>query len=202
MEKGTKIFTKVFHEVSWWLLFFGLIFSCIRLQKANTQIETLIVEVRYANKAEEQAQKELELYKGLYRALEESYEQQEQSYIEQHLAEPETIDLPTKTLTVKVSAYCPCPICCGIWSKDHPCRQGTDYEQTTALGAVPTAGHTISVDPEVIPLGSKVRIDGHEYTAEDTGGAIKGNRIDMFFATHQEALDWGLQTKEIKVYEN
>ncbi|MFR5613204.1 MAG: 3D domain-containing protein [[Clostridium] innocuum] len=41
-------------------------------------------------------------------------------------------------------------------------------------------GHTIAVDPDVIPLGSKVLIDGHVYVAEDVGGAVKGNVIDIY----------------------
>ena len=45
----------------------------------------------------------------------------------------------------------------------------------------------------MIPMGSHVIIDGHEYIAEDTGGAIKGNRIDVFFDSHQDALNFGVK---------
>lgn len=71
----------------------------------------------------------------------------------------------------------------------HICNAGPPYK--TASGTVVTAGRTIAVDPDVIPLGTKVLINGHLYVAEDTGGAIKGNRIDIAVATHQEALDLG-----------
>ena len=85
-----------------------------------------------------------------------------------------------------VTAYCPCPACCGEWA------DGLTYTETVA-----TEGRTIAVDPDVIPLGSKVDINGYEYIAEDIGGAIKGNRIDMFFEKHEDALNFGKQYHEI-----
>ena len=59
-----------------------------------------------------------------------------------------------------------------------------------------TAGRTIAAPPE-IPFGTKISINGHIYTVEDRGGAIKGNRIDIYFESHQEALDFGVQHIEI-----
>ncbi len=56
----------------------------------------------------------------------------------------------------------------------------------------------IAVDPNVIPLGSKVYVDGYGYAvAADTGGAIKGNRIDVFFPTKEQAYRWG--SRKVKV---
>lgn len=80
----------------------------------------------------------------------------------------------------KITHYCNCSICCGRWSGG-----------PTASGTMPTPDHTIAVDPHVIPLGTSVLIDGVEYFAEDTGSAIKGNRIDIYCDSHQEALDRG-----------
>lgn len=58
----------------------------------------------------------------------------------------------------------------------------------------------ISVDPTVIPLGSKVWVEGYgEAIAGDTGGAIKGNVIDIFIPTKQEALNWGRKTVKVKI---
>lgn len=57
---------------------------------------------------------------------------------------------------------------------------------------------TIGVDPKVIPYGTKVVINGHTYIAEDTG-AIKGNKIDIFFNTHEEAIRFGKQTLTIEI---
>lgn len=107
--------------------------------------------------------------------------------------EPEPESLGEFVLT----AYCPCVHCCGEWSAEHPSRIGTDYIQKTASGTIPTAGRTIGVDPSVIPFGTTVIINGHEYVAEDRGGAIKGNKIDIFFSDHAEALDFGRQTAEV-----
>lgn len=87
----------------------------------------------------------------------------------------------------RLTAYCPCEICCGKWAQ----------YGLTASGTVPEEGRTIAVDKRIIELGETVWIDGVEYTAEDTGSAIKGNRIDIFFADHEEALKFGVQYKEV-----
>lgn len=69
----------------------------------------------------------------------------------------------------------------------------------TASGTVPEKGRTIAVDPDLIPLGSEVMIDGYIYIAEDTGGAIKGNKIDMFVGTEDESISYGVQEHEVFV---
>lgn len=82
-----------------------------------------------------------------------------------------------------LTAYCACPICCGAYSNmENP---------TTASGTRATAGRTIAADTSVLPFGTKVMINGQIYTVEDTGGAIVGNRIDIFFNSHQDALEFG-----------
>ena len=55
------------------------------------------------------------------------------------------------------------------------------------------------MDPDVIPLGSKVYIDGAEYIAEDIGGAIQGNRIDVLLPTHEAALEFGIKYANISI---
>lgn len=90
----------------------------------------------------------------------------------------------------KLTAYCACEKCCGKDSSD-------PYYGITAYGYQVTAGRTIAVDPKVIPIGSEVVINGHTYVAEDVGGAIKENRIDIYFNTHQEALEFGVQYAEV-----
>jgi 3D (Asp-Asp-Asp) domain-containing protein len=58
---------------------------------------------------------------------------------------------------------------------------------------------SIAVDPRVIPLGTKVYVEGYGYAiAEDVGGAIKGNIIDVFFNTSSECRSWGV--KYVNVY--
>lgn len=98
-----------------------------------------------------------------------------------------------------LTAYCPCVKCCGEWSEEHPSRIGTDYIQKTASGTIPEEGRTIGVDPDIIPFGTIVIINDHEYIAEDRGGAVKGNSIDIFFESHEEALNFGRQSAEVFV---
>ena len=88
----------------------------------------------------------------------------------------------------KVTAYCPCNICCPGTS------DGLTYTETVA-----TEGRTISVDPDVIPLGSIVEINGKRYVAEDIGGAIKSNKVDLFFNHHSDALEWGVQYYDVYI---
>lgn len=109
------------------------------------------------------------------------------------LDEPELTDLGEFRLT----AYCPCVKCCGIWSAEHPDRIGTDYTQKTKSGTIPEQGRTVGVDPEVIPLGSVLIIDGQEYIAEDTGSAVNDKSIDIYFASHEDAVAFGAQNKTV-----
>ena len=71
----------------------------------------------------------------------------------------------------------------------------------TAMGTLLRRG-VIAVDPAVIPLGTRVFIPGYgEAIAEDIGGAIRGNRIDIAFESHEEALSFGRQELEIFIME-
>lgn len=90
----------------------------------------------------------------------------------------------------KITAYCPCSKCCG------------KEDGITATGTKVKEGRTIAVDPKIIPLGSKVEIDGHTYIAEDVGGAIKGNTIDLFFNSHDEANTWGVKYRNVYILED
>lgn len=99
--------------------------------------------------------------------------------------------------TCEITAYCNCVTCCGIWSEDHPSRVGTGYVQKTASGTIPTAGRTVAVDTSVIPMGAVVWINGVSYIAEDTGAAVKGKVVDVFFDDHEAARQFGRQTAEV-----
>lgn len=90
----------------------------------------------------------------------------------------------------RITHYCACESCCGK-SEDDP------WYGITATGTVATEGRTIAVDPDVIPYGSKVAVfydDGRicHYIAEDCGGAINGNDIDVFIADHDRAKELGV----------
>lgn len=85
----------------------------------------------------------------------------------------------------ELTAYCACPICCGSYSNMQ--------NPTTASGTRATAGRTIAADISIFPFGTELVINGQVYVVEDTGGAINGNRIDVFFNSHEEALIFGRQ---------
>lgn len=65
---------------------------------------------------------------------------------------------------------------------------------------MPVIGRTIAVDPAVIPLGSTIMIDGHEYIAEDTG--VIGNVIDLYVETEAEAEVFGVEEAEVYIMED
>ena len=79
----------------------------------------------------------------------------------------------------------------------------TGCSGTTAIGIDLRANpnqRVIAVDPRVIPLGTKVWVEGYgEAIAGDTGGAIKGNKIDVFIPTQESAMAWGVKTVKIKI---
>lgn len=87
------------------------------------------------------------------------------------------------------TAYCHCTKCCD------------KSDGITASGVKAIEGVTIAADTKVLPFGTKVIIDGNTYTVQDRGGAIKGNRIDIYFNTHEKALQYGRQTKEVIILE-
>ena len=89
-----------------------------------------------------------------------------------------------------ITHYCPCSICCGPW------RDGI-----TSTGATAVTNRTIAVDPTQIPYGSKVVINGQVYVAEDCGGAIKNNHIDIYVGSHAEAETKGVYETEVYLLE-
>lgn len=103
--------------------------------------------------------------------------------------------------TFKLTAYCSCEKCCGSYAKNRPVDENGKQIVYGSSGEVLKEGISIAVDTKVIPFGSKVVIDNNEYIAHDTGGAIKSNKIDVYFEDHQRALDFGVQHKEVFVYE-
>lgn len=113
---------------------------------------------------------------------------QEPQIIREPVTEPQIVSQMVDLGEFKITAYCPCTKCCGKWANG-----------ITSTGVIAQANRTIAVDPKVIPYGTTVMIDGKEYIAEDCGGAIKGNRIDIYFDTHQEALQWGVKYKGVEM---
>ena len=120
-----------------------------------------------------------------YMTDEEVREDFENYYIEQAL-----LAKANKIEDVKVTHYCCCVKCCG---KD----DGITY---SGVKAVP--GVTVAVDTSIIPLGSDVLVDYGDgiinyYRADDTGSAIKGNKLDLCVSSHQEAINMGVRTATV-----
>ncbi|EJX00038.1 protein containing 3D domain protein [gut metagenome] len=90
--------------------------------------------------------------------------------------------------TFRITHYCPCSICCGPWANG-----------ITSTGVTATTNHTIAVDPSQIPYGTKVVINGQVYVAEDCGGAIKNNCIDIYVGSHEEGERKGVYYTEVYV---
>lgn len=106
---------------------------------------------------------------------------------------------PVNLGTFRLTAYCSCGACCGKWAENRPVDESGKEIVYTASGAVAAQGRTVAVDPAVIPLGSVLYIGGAEYVAEDTGGGIVGNSVDIYFDSHEDALEFGLQYGEVSI---
>ena len=97
-----------------------------------------------------------------------------------------------RTIRMKVTAYCPCPKCCGKYS-----------------GGKTAAGHNISLGDTFVAadrmhsFGTEMIIPGYNDSQPvevlDRGGAIRGNRLDVFFNSHSEARQWGVRYLPVKM---
>lgn len=85
----------------------------------------------------------------------------------------------------RITHYCSCVRCCGKWSSSK-----------TASGRKAKAGRTVAVNRRLIRFGTKLKIDGHIYTAEDTGG-FDLYTIDIFCSSHREALRRGVKHRKV-----
>jgi len=98
------------------------------------------------------------------------------------------IEKPLQWETYIATAYCPCEKCCG------------KEDGITASGVKAREGITIAADWDVLPEGTIVEIEGLGYRiVQDTGSAIKGHRIDIYFEEHEEALEFGLQEVRVRI---
>lgn len=97
-----------------------------------------------------------------------------------------TIPANGETKIFKITAYCSCAKCCG--------------KQTgiTASGTKATAGRTVAASSQYA-FGTKLVINGKSYVVEDRGGAIQGNKIDIYMNSHAEALAWGVKYLPVQV---
>lgn len=99
----------------------------------------------------------------------------------------------TTTRHMRVTAYCPCSKCCGRWA-----------DGITASGKPVTAngGRFVAAD-KTIPFGTLVTVpgyaDGEPVPVLDRGGAIRGDRLDVFFLSHDEALEFGIRWLDVQI---
>ena len=95
----------------------------------------------------------------------------------------------SRVMTMITTGYCGCDKC--NWP----------YGGQPSYMGLPLAPGIVAVDPNVISMGSHLYIPGYgSGLAADQGNAIKGNRLDLFFNTHQEALNWGIKTVNVTIW--
>jgi len=100
----------------------------------------------------------------------------------------------TGKITIKrfrVTAYCPCKICCG------------KTDGITASGHKIRPGDRFAAADRTIPFGTILDIPGYgKVPVLDRGGVIRGDSLDVFFDTHRQALNWGIKYLDVAIYEN
>ena len=99
----------------------------------------------------------------------------------------------------RLTAYCSCSKCCGKWALNRPKDENGNEIVYGAAGIALTEGISVAVDPKVIPYGTIIEFDDKLWIAHDTGGAIKGNRIDVYYSSHERALSSGM-AKTVSVF--
>lgn len=101
-----------------------------------------------------------------------------------------------RTVRMLVTAYCPCTKCCG------PSAQGI-----TASGKRVSynQGRFVAADKSLLPFGTRLQVPGYHSAATvevvDTGSAIKGHRLDVYYPSHQKALEWGKKWVDVLIVE-
>lgn len=115
---------------------------------------------------------------------------------------------PDRVVQMKTTGYCAGPDCSG-WKfnwlglpvfSSGPNEGKFKIIGQTASGKMARPG-TVAVDPDIFPMGTKFYIPGYGYgVAQDVGGAINGNHLDLFFRLHSNAEKWGVQQKKVKVW--
>jgi 3D (Asp-Asp-Asp) domain-containing protein len=97
-----------------------------------------------------------------------------------------------QTIRMRVTAYCPCPKCCGRYS-----------DGITASGRKIRPGDSFVAADKKYPFGTEMIVPGYSNNEAvkvlDRGGVIRGNRLDVFFESHEDALKWGVKNLDVKV---
>lgn len=156
------------------------------------QVDSLKETIEEDKKKQESYQKEIEklkeelAYKKEQEALAKQLAKQQAATVQPSRSKS---DVVTKSLVVEASGYIAL------------CKEGCTGITATGMNLKDNPhAKVIAVDPRVIPLGTKVYIPGYGYAvAADTGGAIKGNKIDLHFPTEQAARQWGRKNVTIEI---
>ena len=123
-------------------------------------------------------------------------------------APPAALSGPTQ-MVLRVTGYCSCGACCG-WRRSWfgfgppvyargPLKGRRKRVGVTARGTQAKAG-TVAADVKVLPFGTRLFVPGYGAgVVEDTGGAVKGAHIDVWFPTHEAARAWGVRTLRVDV---
>jgi 3D (Asp-Asp-Asp) domain-containing protein len=126
-------------------------------------------------------------------------ESQQEEFIETPVEVEATVEPLTALGEFVITYYCSCVQCCDEWALNRPIVDGVEVIYT-ASGARAQEGITIAVDPTKIPYGTVLYIEGIGYrVAQDCGGAINGNRIDVYMSSHEAACAGGYHTAEVYV---
>jgi 3D (Asp-Asp-Asp) domain-containing protein len=103
---------------------------------------------------------------------------------------------PARTIRMKVTGYSPDARSCG---------DSADGITASGYSVWTNGGRMVAADTKVLPFGSLVSIPGYDSATPvpvlDRGGAIKGNRLDLLFPTHEQAREWGVRTVEVVIWE-
>jgi 3D (Asp-Asp-Asp) domain-containing protein len=119
--------------------------------------------------------------------------------------------VPARTVTIETTSYCDCGSCCGWervwwapWRTVYSSGPNEGKPKKVGITASGTKAHkgTIAADRRYYPFGTIMYVPGYGYgRVEDTGSAIQGpTRIDLFYNSHRQALDWGRQRVPVKVW--
>lgn len=164
------------------LTVFAVMYGVMRHREAQytAELGRLQSQLQYAERVKEQA---IEQYGGLLLELRRHSMEKEQ--------EPQQVQEAEEAAYQYIGECRITYYCCEQYP--HICGNG---DGLTATG-IPAEPGIVAVDPNVIPLGSTVLIDGQEYRAEDTGGAITGMRVDICVQGHKEADDLGTHRADV-----
>ncbi len=122
-----------------------------------------------------------------------------------------TFGMRKEVVVMETTAYCACKECCG-WKRKYGCcllpavyASGPNKGERKQVGITADGSKakkgTIAADTRRYPFGTIMHVPGYGWAeVHDKGGAIKGNRLDLFFSSHKKALEWGRRTVKVRVY--